>query len=68
MVSPIQHDSPGEIAQAFEPKDWKRGECEPIPGKTMANVAVVERDYPNLNLGKVDWLEGTLTGKREAAE
>ena len=48
VLTPIQHDSPGEIAQAFEPKDWKRGECEPIPGKTMPAVAVVERDYPNL--------------------
>ena len=48
VLSPIQHDSPGEIAQAFEPKDWKRGECEPVPGKTMPSVAVVERDYPNL--------------------
>ncbi|MFP4537130.1 MAG: molybdopterin dinucleotide binding domain-containing protein, partial [Dichotomicrobium sp.] len=28
--------------------DWKRGECEPVPGKTMPNVTVVERDYPNL--------------------
>ena len=29
-------------------KDWKRGEVEPIPGKTMPSVTVVERDYPNL--------------------
>jgi nitrate reductase / nitrite oxidoreductase, alpha subunit len=48
VLTPIQHDSPGEIAQGPEPKDWKRGECEPIPGKTMPAVAVVERDYPNL--------------------
>jgi nitrate reductase alpha subunit len=48
VLAPLQHDSPGEIAQAFEPKDWKRGECEPIPGRTMPSVAVVERDYPNL--------------------
>ncbi|MDX2205888.1 MAG: nitrate reductase subunit alpha, partial [Hyphomicrobiaceae bacterium] len=48
VLTPIMHDSPGEIAQAFEPKDWKRGECEPIPGKTMPAVTVVERDYPNL--------------------
>ncbi len=48
VLTPIQHDSAGEIAQAFEPKDWKRGECEPVPGKTMPAVTVVERDYPNL--------------------
>jgi len=28
-------------------KDWKKGECEPIVGKTMPNLVVVERDYPN---------------------
>jgi nitrate reductase alpha subunit len=48
VLTPIMHDSPGEIAQAFEPKDWKKGECAPIPGKTMPMVTVVERDYPNL--------------------
>ncbi|MGH3534404.1 MAG: molybdopterin dinucleotide binding domain-containing protein, partial [Pseudonocardiaceae bacterium] len=26
--------------------DWKAGECEPIPGKTMPRIVVVERDYP----------------------
>jgi nitrate reductase alpha subunit len=48
VLTPIQHDSPGEIAQAFDPKDWKKGECDPVPGKTMPAVTVVERDYPNL--------------------
>ena len=48
VLNPIMHDSPGEIAQPFDPKDWKRGECEPIPGKTMPAVTVVERDYPNI--------------------
>jgi nitrate reductase alpha subunit len=27
--------------------DWKKGECELIPGKTAPQVTVVERDYPN---------------------
>ncbi|MBP0574259.1 hypothetical protein J8J27_26510, partial [Mycobacterium tuberculosis] len=27
--------------------DWKRGDVEPIPGKTMPTVTVVKRDYPN---------------------
>ena len=48
VLTPIMHDAPAEIAQPFDPKDWKKGECEPIPGKTMPAVAVVERDYPNL--------------------
>ncbi|HET7408855.1 MAG TPA: molybdopterin dinucleotide binding domain-containing protein, partial [Paracoccaceae bacterium] len=45
VLSPIQHDTAGELAQAYEPKDWGRGECEPIPGKTMPSVHLVERDY-----------------------
>ena len=48
VLTPILHDTPGEIAQAFDVKDWKKGEIDPIPGKTMPSVAVVERDYPNL--------------------
>lgn len=44
---PLQHDSPFELGQALDVKDWKRGECEPIPGKTMPFLKVVERDYPN---------------------
>ncbi|WOK17203.1 MULTISPECIES: nitrate reductase subunit alpha [Rhodopseudomonas] len=48
VLTPIMHDSPGEIAQAFDVKDWKKGEIEPIPGRTMPAVTVVERDYPHL--------------------
>lgn len=48
VLTPIMHDSPGEIAQAIDVKDWKRGEVAPIPGRTMPQVTVVERDYPNL--------------------
>ena len=48
VLVPIQHDTPGEIAQPFDVEDWKTGKVEPIPGKTMPAVAVVERDYPNL--------------------
>jgi nitrate reductase alpha subunit len=46
VLTPLMHDTPAELGQAFEPKDWKKGECEPIPGKTMPAVTVVERDYP----------------------
>ncbi|MBY0565462.1 MAG: nitrate reductase subunit alpha [Hyphomonadaceae bacterium] len=48
VLAPIQHDSPGEMAQSAEPKDWWKGECELVPGKTGPNMVMVERDYPNL--------------------
>ena len=48
VLTPMQHDSPGELAQPFDVKDWKRGECELIPGKTGPQMQVVERDYPNV--------------------
>ena len=48
VLVPILHDTPGEIAQALDVKDWKKGECDPVPGKTMPQIVVVERDYPNL--------------------
>jgi nitrate reductase alpha subunit len=48
VLVPILHDSPGELAQPLGVKEWRRGEVEPVPGKTMPAVAVVERDYPNL--------------------
>jgi nitrate reductase alpha subunit len=47
VLTPIQHDTPNEMAQALDVKDWKKGECEPIPGKTMPSITLVERDYPN---------------------
>ena len=48
VLTPLMHDSPSELAQPFEVKDWKRGECDLIPGKTAPNLQVVERDYPNV--------------------
>ncbi|MDO5356823.1 MAG: nitrate reductase subunit alpha [Conchiformibius sp.] len=45
VLTPLMHDSPQEMGQPFDPKDWKLGECEPIPGKTMPAMTVVERDY-----------------------
>ena len=47
VMSPLMHDTPAELAQPFDVKDWKRGEVDLIPGKTAPNIAVVERDYPN---------------------
>ncbi|MEC8917613.1 nitrate reductase subunit alpha [Salinicola sp. LHM] len=45
VTLPLQHDSPGELAQP-EVRDWKKGECAPIPGKTMPSLVAVKRDYP----------------------
>jgi len=43
---PLQHDTPQEMAQPLGViKDWSKGECQPVPGKTMPIVNVVERDY-----------------------
>ncbi|MDE2401480.1 MAG: nitrate reductase subunit alpha [Burkholderiales bacterium] len=47
VLTPMMHDTPGELAQPFEVKDWKKGECELIPGKTAPQITVIERDYPN---------------------
>ena len=47
VLTPLLHDTPAEVAQPTV-RDWAKGECEPIPGKTMPNVAVVRRDYANL--------------------
>jgi len=45
LAIPLMHDSPAELGQALGVRDWKRGECEPIPGKTLPMLKVVERDY-----------------------
>jgi nitrate reductase alpha subunit len=47
VAMPLQHDTPAEMAQAHI-RDWAKGECEPIPGVTMPNFVVTERDYANL--------------------
>jgi len=57
VATPLQHDTPGEIAQP-RVRDWRKGECEAIPGKTMPNLSVVMRDYTRvydkfISLGRV---------------
>lgn len=47
VLTPLMHDTPQELGQAVGVMDWKLGQCEPIPGKTMPAITVVERDYPN---------------------
>jgi len=50
VISPLMHDTPGEITQPALNgiQDWKKGQCEMIPGKTTQNINVVERDYTKI--------------------
>lgn len=48
VLTPLMHDTPGELAQPLSVQEWSKGECDLIPGKTAPQIAVVERDYPNL--------------------
>jgi nitrate reductase alpha subunit len=47
VAVPLQHDTPGETAQpGGRVRDWRAGEVEAVPGRTMPNFVAVERDYP----------------------
>lgn len=48
VLQPMQHDSPGELTDPYSVRDWQKGECDLIPGKTMPNMMVVNRDYKNI--------------------
>jgi nitrate reductase alpha subunit len=48
VMSPLAHDTAAEIAQP-DVRDWAKGECEAIPGKTMPALKVVSRDYKRLH-------------------
>lgn len=49
VTAPLGHDSAQEISQPFgHVKDWKKGEVEAIPGKTMPGFALVDRDYTRI--------------------
>ena len=47
VTLPILHDTPAELAQPLTVKEWKKGEIEAIPGKTMPALITVERNYPD---------------------
>ncbi|MCC7133857.1 MAG: nitrate reductase subunit alpha [Gemmatimonadales bacterium] len=47
VATPLSHDTADEITQPVV-KDWYRGECEPVPGRSMHKMGVVERDYTKL--------------------
>ncbi len=48
VLVPTLHDTEQELAMPFGASDWKKGECEPVPGKTMPAIKVVERDYRDI--------------------
>ena len=46
VAVPLTHDTPDAMANPHGiVRDWKKGECEPIPGVTMPKLVEVERDY-----------------------
>jgi nitrate reductase alpha subunit len=46
VATALAHDTPAELSQPHGiVRDWRSGEVEPIPGKTMPNLTLVERDY-----------------------
>ncbi|MDE2334523.1 MAG: nitrate reductase subunit alpha [Rhodospirillales bacterium] len=45
VLSPILHDTAGELAQPYDVRDWKAAGTAPVPGRTMPSVTVIERDY-----------------------
>jgi len=47
VAAPLSHDAVDEISQPSI-KDWYRGECEAVPGKSMHKLAVVRRDYTKI--------------------
>ena len=48
VMTPLMHDTPGELAQPFDVQEWRKGQVDLVPGKTAPQIAVVERDYPNV--------------------
>ncbi|HEX6234722.1 MAG TPA: nitrate reductase subunit alpha [Jiangellaceae bacterium] len=46
VATALQHDTPAETAQSRGTvRDWRAGDVEPAPGRTMPALAVIERDF-----------------------
>ncbi|MYS85181.1 nitrate reductase subunit alpha [Streptomyces sp. SID5474] len=46
VAAPLLHDTPDAMATPHgRVTDWKTGQCEPVPGRTMPKLITVERDY-----------------------
>jgi len=67
IAAPLTHDTPDEMAQpGGVARDWRAGECDPIPGVTMPRLVVIERDYAAIGekmraLGPLISTAGTTT-------
>ncbi len=48
IMQPLVHDTVDEIAQT-EVADWRSGEVDAVPGKTMPKFKIIERDYSRLH-------------------
>ncbi|MEU4605431.1 nitrate reductase subunit alpha [Kribbella sp. NPDC023972] len=49
VAVPLLHDTADAMANPHGVvRDWKRGECEPVPGVTMPKIVEVERDYTSI--------------------
>ena len=49
LAVPLAHDTPDELATpGGRVRDWRAGECEPLPGVTMPRLVQVERDYTQI--------------------
>ncbi|MFS0703432.1 nitrate reductase subunit alpha [Cellulomonas sp. 179-A 9B4 NHS] len=47
VAVPLMHDTADELAIPHgRVRDWRAGECDPVPGRTMPKLVTVERDYP----------------------
>ncbi|MEU6543096.1 molybdopterin-dependent oxidoreductase [Streptomyces sp. NPDC046859] len=45
VATPLPDGAPGTTAPAGTVRDWRHGACTPVPGRTMPQLSVVERDY-----------------------
>ncbi|BBY54633.1 nitrate reductase subunit alpha [Mycolicibacillus koreensis] len=46
LAVPLMHDSADELAQpGGVVRDWRYGQCDPVPGVTMPKLVTVERDF-----------------------
>jgi nitrate reductase alpha subunit len=49
LAVPLTHDTPDELATpSGRVRDWKFGECPPVPGRTMPKLVTIERDYTQI--------------------
>ena len=67
VTTPLAHDTVSEISQPMGiVKDWTKGEIEAIPGKTMPNFTIVERDYTKIHDKYISLGPNLATGKTGA--